>query len=190
MIKRACDVVVAALGLLLASPPIAAIALALTIEGRGPIFYRSPRLGKGGRVFHLVRFRTMVDAPPDLGPEARPTPVGRFIRNYALDDLPSLVHVLRGDLSLVGPRPMEVGRVDPTAATWRRILSVRPGFVSYAILMLGAHDNTSSPAEKEWLELDYVSRQSLRFDLYVLAATLRALLTSRGNIKARGKPTV
>jgi lipopolysaccharide/colanic/teichoic acid biosynthesis glycosyltransferase len=190
MIKRTCDIVVAALGLLVTSPLIAAIALALRIEGRGPIFYRSPRLGTGGHVFHLVRFRTMVDAPPGLSPDARLTPVGRFIRNYSLDDLPSLFHVLCGDLSLVGPRPMEVGRIDPASATWRRILSVRPGYVSYAILKLGARYNASSSAERARLELEYVSRQSLRFDVYVLAATLRALLTSTGNIKARGKPAV
>ena len=190
MLKRACDVVMAGLGLVLTSPLIAAIALALRIEGRGPVVYRSPRVGKGGRVFHLLRFRTMVDASPGLSPDARLTPVGRFIQNYSLDDLPSLVHVLGGDLSLVGPRPMEVGRVAPTTATWRRILSVRPGYVSYAILKLGARYNTSSPTEKERLELDYVDRQSLLFDLYVLGATLWALLTSRGNIKARGKPAV
>jgi sugar transferase EpsL len=190
MIKRACDVVVAALGLLLASPFFAAIALALRVEGRGPVLYQSPRLGKGGRIFNLVRFRTMVDAPPGLSPEARLTLVGRLIRNYSLDDLPSLVQVLCGDLSLVGPRPMEVGRVDPAAATWRRILSVRPGYVSYAILRLGARYNASSSAEKERLELEYVSRQSLRFDVHVLAATVWALLTGRGNIKARGKPAV
>jgi lipopolysaccharide/colanic/teichoic acid biosynthesis glycosyltransferase len=130
----------------------------------------------------------MISAPPGLSPTARLTPVGRFIRNYSLDDLPSLVQVLRGDLSLIGPRPMEVGRVDPTSATWRRILSVRPGYVSYAILKLGTRYNTSSSTEKEQLELDYLARQSLVFDLYVLAATLWVLLTSGGNIKARGKP--
>jgi lipopolysaccharide/colanic/teichoic acid biosynthesis glycosyltransferase len=194
MLKRACDLVVAALGLLLTGPLIAAIALALTIGGRGPVFYRSPRLGQGGRVFHLVRFRTMVVArapaglSPDASPQARLTPVGRFIRNHSLDDLPSLVHVLRGDLSLVGPRPMEVDRVDPAAPTWRRILSVRPGYVSYAILQLGAHYNASCPTEKERLELEYVARQSFLFDLSVLAATLWGLLRSGGNIKARGKP--
>jgi lipopolysaccharide/colanic/teichoic acid biosynthesis glycosyltransferase len=114
--------------------------------------------------------------------------MGRFIRNYSLDDLPSLVQVLCGNLSLIGPRPMEVGRVDPTSATWRRILSVRPGYVSYAILQLGARYNTSTSTEKEQLELNYVTQQSLLFDLCVLAATLWALLRSGGNIKARGKP--
>lgn len=188
MIKRGCDILLASLGILLTSPILAATVLALWIEGRGPLFYRSPRLGKGGRIFHLARFRTMVDAPRGVRPEERLTPVGRFIRNYSLDDLPSLFHVLRGDLSLVGPRPMEPDRVDPTDATWQRILSVRPGYVSYAILKLGARYNVSSMDDKQQLELDYLRRQSLGFDLYVLAATLWALVASAGNIKARGKP--
>lgn len=188
MIKRGRDILLAGLGLLLIGPLLAAVSLALRIEGRGPVFYWSPRLGREGRTFNLARFRTMVDAPPGVPPEARLTPVGRFIRNYSLDDLPSLFHVLRGDLSLVGPRPMEPDRVDPADATWQRILSVRPGYVSYAILKLGARYNASSTAEKQQMELDYLRRQSLGFDLYVLATTLLALIASTGNIKARGKP--
>lgn len=188
MIKRAADIVIAVLGLHLTGPLIAAIALALRIERRGAVFYRSPRLGRDGRVFTLLRFRTMIEGPPDLSPKARLTPVGRFIRNYSLDDLPSLFHVLRGDLSLIGPRPMEVGRIDPTTPTWRRILSVRPGYMSYAILKLGAGYNASSLSEKERLELEYVSRQSLFFDVYVCATTLWAHFRSSCNIKARGKP--
>ncbi len=188
MMKRACDLLLAGLGLLISGPIMAVVALALKIEGRGHVFYRSARYGKDGRVFELLRFRTMIETPHGVSPEERLTPVGRIIRNISLDDLPSVLHVLRGDLSIVGPRPMEVGRIEPTEATWRRILSVRPGYVSYAILMLGSRYNASSLAEKQRLELDYVSRQSLAFDLHVLAATLRALMSSRGNIKARGKP--
>jgi lipopolysaccharide/colanic/teichoic acid biosynthesis glycosyltransferase len=190
MSKRAFDVFVAGLGLLLLGPILAAVALALKVEGRGPVFYRSPRLGKGGRVFHLARFRTMVDAAaaPSVGPDERLTLVGRFIRNRSLDDLPSLFHVLRGDLSLVGPRPMEVDRVDPTDGMWQRILSVRPGYASYAILRLATRYNASSVAEKQQLELEYVRRRSFGFDLYVLAATLWAFVASAGNIKLRGKP--
>jgi lipopolysaccharide/colanic/teichoic acid biosynthesis glycosyltransferase len=190
MFKRAFDILLAGLGLLLTSPIIAAVALALRIEGRGSVFYRSPRLGRGGRVFHLARFRTMVDAPPGVSPHARLTPVGRFIRNRSLDDLPSLFHVLRGDLSLVGPRPMEIDRVDPADATWQRILSVRPGYASYAILTLATRYNASSPAEQQRLELDYVRRQSFLFDLHVLTATLWAFVASAGNIKLRGKSAV
>ena len=190
MSKRAFDVFLGGLVLLLIGPIITAVALALKIEGRGPVFYWSPRLGKGGRGLQLARFRTMVDARPGVGPDERLTRVGRFIRNRSLDDLPSLFHVLRGDLSLVGPRPMEVDRIDPADATWQRILSVRPGYASYAILKLATRYNASSAAEKQQLELEYVRRQSLLFDCRVLAATLWAVVASAGNIKLRGKSAV
>jgi lipopolysaccharide/colanic/teichoic acid biosynthesis glycosyltransferase len=188
MIKRALDIALAALGLILVAPLIAAVALALKIEGRGPVFHKSPRLGRGGRVFLLARFRTMSETPPDASPEARLTPVGRFIRTYSLDDLPSLFHVLRGDLSIVGPRPMEPHRVDFDDPMWQLILAVRPGYISYAIITLASAYNGSSMAEKQRLELDYIRRQSLLFDTRVVAITLRTLLTSRGNIKLRGNP--
>jgi len=98
--------------------------------------------------------------------------------------------VLRGDLSLVGPRPMEVDRVDPADATWKRILSAHPGYASYAILKLTTRYNASSAAEKQRLELNYVRRQSHLFDLYLLAAAVWAFGASAGNIKLRGKPAV
>ena len=124
----------------------------------------------------------MVDTSPGIGPEERLTSVGRFIRNHSLDDLSSPFHVLRGDLSIVGPRPMEVDRVAPADASWQRILSVRPGYASYAILKLASRYNASSAAEKQQLELDYVRRQSMLFDVCVLAATLQAFVTStKGN---------
>lgn len=186
--KRALDIVLASLGLVITAPVMAGVALALWIERRGPIFHHSPRLGRGGRVFHLTRFRTMVAAPPDSGPEARLTAVGRFIRTYSLDDLPSIFHVLRGDLSLVGPRPMEPERVDLADPAWQRILSVRPGHISYAILTLASTYNASNMADRQRLELDYVRRQSLAFDLPLLARALTAVARSRGNIKLHGKP--
>lgn len=186
--KRAFDIVLASLGIILMAPLIAAIALALAIERRGPVFYRSPRLGRGGRIFRLTRFRTMVEAPPEVSSGARLTAVGRFIRTYSLDDLPSLYHVLRGDLSLVGPRPMEPEHVDLADPAWLRILSVRPGYVSYAILTLGNAYNGSDTTVRQRLELEYVQRQSVIFDLRILARVLAAHLRSRGNIKLHGKP--
>lgn len=186
--KRALDIVLSALGLVLTAPLIAAIALALWVEHRGPIFHHSPRLGRGGRVFTITRFRTMVEAPPDAVSEGRLTPVGRFIRTYSLDDLPSLFHVLRGDLSLVGPRPMEPDRVDLADRAWQRIVSVRPGYISYAILTFASAYNASSMVERQRLELAYVRRHSLTFDLRLLASALAAHLASRGNIKLHGRP--
>ena len=188
MSKRSFDVVLAILGLMLAAPLIVAVALALKLEGRGPVLHRSPRLGRGGHVIHLSRFRTMTEAPPNVPSEARLTPVGHFIRTYSLDDLPSLFHILLGDLSLVGPRPMEPHRVDLGDPTWQRILSVRAGLISYAILMLASAYNGSSMADKQRLELEYVCQHSFLFDLRILAVALRDDLVSRGNIKLHGKP--
>jgi lipopolysaccharide/colanic/teichoic acid biosynthesis glycosyltransferase len=167
-----------------------AIAVALRVEGRGPVLFRSPRRGKGGRLFWLLGFRTMVDAAaaPALSPKARQTRVGRLIRNYSLDHLPMAINVLRGEMSVVGPRPMEPARVDLADPTWQRILSVRPGAMSCAILRLARHYNQTPVVEKQRLELEYVARQSLWFDLRLLAAAVRAQIASRGNIKARGKP--
>lgn len=190
MRKRLFDLTVAAVLLLGAAPLLAVVALALRWEGRGPVFHRSPRLGRRGRVFHLVRFRTMVDGPADRSVEERLTGVGRVIRNYSLDDLPNLLNVLRGELSLVGPRPTEPGAVDLHDPAWQCILTVRPGLVSYAVLRLARRYNGSSMAERQRLELLYVHRQSLAFDLLILRAALRAVVASRGNIKARGRPTV
>ena len=192
MAKRAFDVVGGAM-LLLAAPIMLAVAIALRIEGRIPVFRRTPRLGKGGATFHMLSFSTMVggaDAAPGASPSDRQTAVGRFVRNYSLDHLPMLWHVVRGDMSLIGPRPMEPDRVDLTDPAWRRILSVRPGAASYAILRLARTYNRSPMAEKMRLELEYVDRHSLAFDVALFREVLRAKIASRGNIKARGEPTV
>jgi lipopolysaccharide/colanic/teichoic acid biosynthesis glycosyltransferase len=182
------DLVGALLLLVLASPLLAVIAVALRLEDYGPILYRSPRVGRGGQPFSLLRFRTMLDTPEPRGVEQRLTPVGRLIRNISLDDLPNLINVLRGEMSLVGPRPMEPEHVDLSDPAWQRILSVRPGMVSFAILQLARRYNASDAAAKNALELRYVQQRSLGYDLALFRRALRALVASRGNIKARGAP--
>ena len=185
--KRAFDLAVAGALLLLLSPILLAIVLALWVQGQTTVFNFSPRVGRHGRPFRLLRFKTMRDT--DLPVARRLTPVGRLIRNYSLDDLPNLVNVLKGDLSLVGPRPTEPARVELDDREWRRILTVRPGILSYAIWTLAADFNASDPALQRKLELLYVDRQSLWFDLQLIGWSLQKLMASRGNIKARGKPS-
>jgi lipopolysaccharide/colanic/teichoic acid biosynthesis glycosyltransferase len=190
--KRLFDIAVGALMLLVAAPLMAGIAVALKVEGRIPVFRRVPRLGRGGKVFGRVSFRTMVDAGDAAGgarPLDRQTRVGRFIRTYGLDDLPVLWNVVRGDMSLVGPRPMELDRVDLADPAWQGILSVKPGLVSYAILRLASTYNRSPMTERQRLELEYVARRSFRCDLAVFGAAVRALIASQGNYKAQGAPT-
>jgi len=119
---------------------------------------------------------------------ARLTRVGRFIRNISLDDLPNLLNIIAGDMSLIGPRPTEPERVKLSDLTWQRILSVRPGN-SPAILQLGNVYNRSPDAHKQQLELAYVEHHSFWYDLQLCAQFLWATLASRSNVKSRGAAT-
>lgn len=192
VIKRSFDIMFAALSLLLTAPLLAVIAWLICLETRGPVLYAPTMIGKSGKPFRLLRFRTMRLAPPG-SPDSHPawTRVGRAIRNLSLDHLPTLVNVLTGDLSLIRPRPMGPDWVDLHDPAWQTYFSVRPGLLSYAILKLGrtyGHTEEGNLLLKRDLELEFIARQSLRFDLKLLFQFARAHLLSRGNIKMRGAP--
>jgi lipopolysaccharide/colanic/teichoic acid biosynthesis glycosyltransferase len=131
-----------------------------------------------------------INKPSHLSMRERMTPVGRFIRNYSLDDAPNVFNILKGELSIVGPRPMEPERVDLADPIWQEILSVQPGMISPAILQLASRYKSTPAALKNQLEREYVRRRSFRYDLALFRQALRSLVESRGNVKARGKPSV
>jgi lipopolysaccharide/colanic/teichoic acid biosynthesis glycosyltransferase len=190
MPKRLFDIGVALLLLIVLSPLLLVIAILIKLDSPGPSLYTSQRVGRQGHLFRMFRFRTMTsDSADGRSAEHRLTGVGRFIRNYSLDDLPNLINVLKGEMSIVGPRPMEPERVDVKDPSWQRILTVKPGMISWAILSLARTYNASGQAVKQQLELEYVQYQSLLFDMQVLGQAVKALLASRGNVKARGRPT-
>jgi lipopolysaccharide/colanic/teichoic acid biosynthesis glycosyltransferase len=184
--KRVGDLVMATALLIITAPVFAVVTLAQRIEGT-PVLWRSPRLGRGARRFDLLSFRTM-DEQPIIDADARFTRTGRFLRNYSLDHLPTLVNVLRGDMSLIGPRPTEPDRVDLHDTRWQRVLSVRPGMVSYAIIHLARTYNTAPAEQRLALEMAYVDQAGLIVDLRLLIQAAVSLVRSRGNIKARGHP--
>lgn len=190
MLKRIFDIFVATLLLLFLSPVLLAAMLALKVQGQTSVFNLSPRVGKHGKPFRLIRFKTMIDTAAPLPPAERLTKVGRFIRNYSLDDIPNLINIIRGDLSLIGPRATEPARVDLRNPEWQQLLRIRPGVFSYAILVLATEFNQSSPERKRQLELDYVQKQSFWYDLQLMRRVIQAMIASKGNIKTRGKPTV
>jgi lipopolysaccharide/colanic/teichoic acid biosynthesis glycosyltransferase len=190
MLKRTFDILVALLFLILLSPVLLAVVLALKLQAQTPVFNLSTRVGKDGKPFYLIRLKTMIDTTAPLSAEERLTKVGKFIRNYSIDDLTNLINVLRGDMSIVGPRPTELDRVDLHDPEWQQILTVRPGCISYAVLVLATEFNGSSPALKRKLELDYVEKQSLRYDLHVMWGWLEKTIASQGNVKTRGKSTI
>lgn len=187
MTKRFFDLVFGGLGLIIASPTMLAIAILLLWELPEPIFWVSQRVGKDGRIFNFYNFRTM---KVDNNNQKQLTRVGHFIRNYSLDHLPQLFNVIKGDMSLVGfkpPFPEEVNFANPD---WQKILTVKPGMFSLAILQLAKTYNSSSYETKNDHELEYIQQRSLIFDLQVLFKSIRGWITSRGNIKARGKPAI
>jgi exopolysaccharide biosynthesis polyprenyl glycosylphosphotransferase len=192
--KRVIDVVVAALGLAVTSVVWPLLALAVRLSSRGPVLYRQVRCGLQGRRFELLKFRTMVEGAhgmqPDLahlnvmdGPvfkapdDPRVTGVGRWLRRWSLDELPQLVNVLRGDMSLVGPRPPlpdEVARYQP----WqRRRLAMKPG-----LTCLWQVSGRSEVDFATWMAMDlaYIDHWSLWLDLKILLRTIPAVLGGRG----------
>jgi lipopolysaccharide/colanic/teichoic acid biosynthesis glycosyltransferase len=192
MTKRLLDLAGSAVGLLLCGPVLLAVAIAVRLDSRGPVLFRQERVGRHGRPFRIHKFRTMRVAP---GPavtsdtDDRITRVGRFLRASKLDELPQLYDVLRGRMSLVGPRPEVRRYVDhwPSAAR-DRILTVRPGITDPASIAYRnesaelaraadpeAHYLTVVLPRKVRLYLDYVESASLRADLSILARTVYAV---------------
>jgi len=187
---RLLDVLVASLILIVTAPVLLVITFLIRCDSPGPIIYGSPRVGRNGKAFRLLRFRTVdLSKPAHLSMQERLSRVGSFIRNYSLDDLPNAFNVLKGELSLVGPRPTEPEMVDLNDPAWQKVLTVRPGYISWAILELASAYNASLWSLKLQLEEEYIQKKSLVFDVLVLRKAVRGLIASRGNIKARGVPS-
>jgi lipopolysaccharide/colanic/teichoic acid biosynthesis glycosyltransferase len=183
-LTRALDVLLAAALLVVAAPLLALAALAIRMESRGPVFYRQLRVGRDGEPFELWKLRTMVPGAESMGAgiyviegDPRITRTGRLLRRFSLDELPNLVNVLRGEMSIVGPRPTVQEQVDRYTDRQRRRLDVRPGITGWAQI----NGRTSLPwPERIELDVWYVEHRSLRLDLRILARTARMLATGHG----------
>ena len=192
--KRALDVVASAGALVALAPALAAIAAAIRLGSPGPVLYRGVRAGRGGRPFDMLKFRTMVDGAERMGvsstaeDDRRITRVGRFLRRIKLDELPQLLNVLRGEMSLVGPRPQVPWAVARYSPEERRVLSVRPGITDPASLrfrnegeiLKGSTDPDRTymeliHPEKMRLSLAYVESRTFLGDLRIIGDTLLAL---------------
>ena len=185
--KRAFDIAVSALLLVALAPLLGAIALAVRLSSPGPVLYGQQRGGRDGRVFRMLKFRTMrADAEHHSGPvfaragDPRRTRVGQWLRSYSLDELPQLVHVLRGDMSLVGPRPERPVFVQEFRATIPRYFErhkVRSGVTGWAQVN-GLRGDTPL-ADRTRYDVYYVENWSLAFDIKILVMTLRSVLSRR-----------
>lgn len=173
MAKRAIDLIVAAAGLLVLSPLLATLSLLVKLSSPGPVFYRGSRIGQHGRPFHIFKFRTMfVDAKrrPAItaAEDDRITRIGRWLRRTKLDELPQLLNVLRGEMSLVGPRPEDPRYVGLYTPEQRRILEARPGITSAASLVFRGEEELLAGEEWEATYRDRIMPQKIALDLTYL----------------------
>jgi len=189
-VKRLIDVAVAASALVVGAPVIAATAALVYADVGRPVLFRQPRVGLGGRVFELIKFRTMKDA---VDRDGQPLPdgerlgrIGRLLRASSLDELPQLINVLRGEMSLVGPRPLLVEYLTRYSPEQARRHEVQPGITGLAQV---AGRNALSWPEKFALDVYYVDHRSLGLDLKILARTVAAVIR-RDGISASGQATM
>jgi lipopolysaccharide/colanic/teichoic acid biosynthesis glycosyltransferase len=190
-VKRLLDLLVSSTALVMLLPLFLLLAAMIKKEDGGPVFYRGVRVGKEGRPFTMYKVRTMIVDAEKMGASSTPeddprvTDVGRFLRKYKLDELPQLINVLKGEMSLVGPRPQVPWAVELYSAEEKRLLSVQPGMTDWASIrfrnegeiLKGSPDpdrdyQEKIAPEKIRLGLEYVARPSLAADLKIIVATL------------------
>jgi lipopolysaccharide/colanic/teichoic acid biosynthesis glycosyltransferase len=195
IIKRTFDILAASLGLLVLSPFFLAVWILIKLDSPGPGFYRSTRVGRNGVLFKMYKFRTMVAAAEKIGPvvtykdDPRITRLGALLRDRRLDEFPQLINVLKGEMSLVGPRPESAEYVERYSTEQRQILTVKPGVTGpMQIAFLDEEDHladedsldeeymaTILPAKLE-KEMEYIQHQSFFYDIFILFQTARTLL--------------
>jgi sugar transferase EpsL len=181
VVKRLIDIVASAIGLLLLSPLLIGIALALRLTMGPGVFFRQQRPGRGGRIFTMYKFRTMTDATDSSGAPLsdaeRLTRLGALLRRSSLDELPELINVLKGDMSLVGPRPLLVEYLPLYTAEQARRHEVRPGITGWAQVN---GRNAISWEQKFEFDVWYVENQSVMLDLRILFMTVAKVLGREG----------
>jgi lipopolysaccharide/colanic/teichoic acid biosynthesis glycosyltransferase len=187
VIVRALDLTVASVALLVSSPFLLAAMIAIRVESKGSPIYRQRRIGRDGEPFEMLKLRTMVSGAEHQGAgmavnygDPRITRVGHFLRRFSIDEMPNLVNVLRGEMSVVGPRPTIQAQVDQYTPLQRRRLEVKPGITGWAQI--------NGRASLPWhvrIDLDvwYVDNRTLRLDLAILLKTVRLLVSGEGLYK-------
>jgi lipopolysaccharide/colanic/teichoic acid biosynthesis glycosyltransferase len=188
LLQRAFDLLASGLLLVVLAPLLVGLAVAIRLSSRGPALFRQERAGKGGRPFMFYKFRTMRPGVDPFGPSPRSgtdprlTRLGRFLREYSLDELPQLVNIFKGDMSLVGPRPLYVAQIAEWDERQKKRLLVKPGLTGLAQI-----SGRGALTREEKLELDvqYVERASRRLDAWILLMTFIQVFARRGIYEKR-----
>ncbi len=189
-IKRTCDVAVAVFGMILLSPLMAFIALQVKLSSRGPVLYTQERIGMYGLPFRIYKFRTMIDHAEENGVpqithdnDPRITKIGHWLRKYRLDELPQLWNILKGEMSVVGPRPERpyfIEQIMKEAPYYCLLYKVRPGLTSWGPIRVGYTDTMEKMIERLNCDVVYVENMSLLLDMKILFYTTGVILRGKG----------
>ena len=187
--KRFLDVLLASLGLIALAIPMLVIALLIELDDPGPVFFRQKRIGQHKACFYILKFRTMHEDAERKKPmlskdnDPRITRVGAFLRKYRLDELPQMWNVLRGDMSLVGPRPERayfIRQIEQKAPYYCLLYKIRPGLTSWGPIKVGYTDTIDKMVERLNYDITYMENMSLRLDLKILFFTIGVIIDGKG----------
>lgn len=189
-VKRAADIVGSALALVVLSPVLLALAIGVKRDSKGPVFFRQQRLGYGGKPFEIIKFRSMIEnaeadgrARVTVDDDPRVTRFGRFLRKYRLDELPQFWNVLKGEMSLVGPRPERryfAEQIASRVPLYPLLYQVRPGITSWGMVRFGYASDVDQMVERLRYDLIYLENISILTDVKILLHTVRTVLSGRG----------
>jgi len=189
MIKLLLDYSLAAIALVLLSPLMALLAILIGRSGKGPVIFRQERIGQHGQPFMIYKFRSMEEGAEADGPQLairgdkRITPLGRFMRKHRFDEIPNFINVLRGEMSLVGPRPERrhyIEKIREQAPHYNRVLAVKPGITCWGQVKLGYASDIGTMLERLEYDLLYLENVSLFLDLKIIYYTLGTIIRGRG----------
>lgn len=187
--KRGGDIFLSSLAMLILSPVYLITAIGVKMSSSGPIFYKQERIGKGGKPFNIIKFRSMITDAEKAGPalssdhDPRITPFGRFMRKVRLDEIPQFYNVLIGDMSLVGPRPERqffIDQIVKKAPHYTHLLKVKPGITSWGMVKYGYAENVDEMIRRMKFDLLYIENMSLIVDIKILIYTVQTVLMGRG----------
>lgn len=187
--KRAIEFVLSLIGLILLSPLILILSILIKFDSRGSVFYQQERVGENGRIFKLLKFRSMVENAEANGPvwaeqdDARITRVGRWIRKWRLDEIPQMINVIKGDLSFAGPRPERlffVEKLRKEIPFYNQRFSVKPGITGWAQIKYHYGASKEDALEKLKYDLYYIKNLSPLFDLLIIFETIKVVLFGKG----------
>ncbi len=185
IIKRISDIVLSVLFLILSFPILIISAIAIKLDSKGPVFFVQERSGLSGKSFKIYKFRGMIDNALDVGPELtqpndpRITRVGKFLRRTSIDEIPQLINVLKGEMSLIGPRPEIISITSNFDSRQKEVFKFKPGITGYS--QINGRQKLS-PEQRVKMEIEYYSKSNFWSDLMIVTSTIKVILNNEGNI--------